>query len=94
MTLMEGAPGKTARTTAGLPIPTVENRFTARELDGARILCESLIAEGVEVMFGYPGGVLLPLYQVLGEYPGIRHILVRHEQARWSRCRRLRACHQ
>ncbi len=80
MTLIENAPGKTARTTAGLPIQA-DNRFTARELDGARILCECLIAEGVETMFGYPGGVLLPLYQVLGEYPEIRHILVRHEQA-------------
>ena len=87
MTLMESAPGKTPRTTAGLPIPLAENRFTARELDGARILCECLIAEGVEVIFGYPGGVLLPLYHVLSEYPEIRHILVRHEQAGGPRCR-------
>ncbi len=66
------------------PAPSIvppAGRFTARELDGARILCECLIAEGVDTMFGYPGGVLLPLYQVLGEYPEIRHILVRHEQA-------------
>ncbi|MEI7555965.1 biosynthetic-type acetolactate synthase large subunit [Candidatus Chlorohelix sp.] len=56
-------------------------RFTQRELDGARILCECLIAEGVQVIFGYPGGVLLPLYHVFSEYPEIRHILVRHEQA-------------
>lgn len=57
-----------------------EKRFTQRELDGARILCESLLAEGVEVIFGYPGGVLLPLYHVFSEYPELRHILVRHEQ--------------
>jgi len=56
-------------------------RFTQRELDGARILCECLIAEGVQHIFGYPGGVLLPLYHVFSEYPEIRHILVRHEQA-------------
>jgi acetolactate synthase-1/2/3 large subunit len=48
---------------------------------GAQIVCESLIAEGVDVMFGFPGGVLLPFYDTLPQYPQIRHILVRHEQA-------------
>jgi len=47
---------------------------------GAQILCEGLIEEGVEVMFGFPGGVLLPFYDTLPQYPQIRHILVRHEQ--------------
>ena len=47
---------------------------------GAQILCESLIREGVEVIFGFPGGVVLPLYDTLPQYPQIRHILVRHEQ--------------
>jgi acetolactate synthase-1/2/3 large subunit len=47
---------------------------------GAEILCESLIKEGVEVIFGFPGGVLLPLYDTLSHYPQLRHILVRHEQ--------------
>src|SRR4030043_240434 len=47
---------------------------------GAQILCESLIKEGVEVIFGFPGGVVLPLYDTLPQYPKIRHILVRHEQ--------------
>jgi acetolactate synthase-1/2/3 large subunit len=65
----------------GMPAPDEKGRFTARELDGARILCECLIAEGVDTLFGYPGGVILPLYHVLGEYPEIHHILVRHEQA-------------
>ncbi len=50
-------------------------------LTGARILMECLRAEGVEVFFGYPGGVVLPLYNTLGEYPDIKHVLVRHEQA-------------
>jgi len=45
-----------------------------------RILCECLIKEGVEVIFGFPGGVLLPLYDTLPKYPELRHILVRHEQ--------------
>jgi acetolactate synthase-1/2/3 large subunit len=47
---------------------------------GAQILCESLIKEGVEVIFGFPGGVLLPFYDTLPQYPQLRHILVRHEQ--------------
>jgi len=47
---------------------------------GAEILCECLIKEGVEVIFGYPGGVLLPLYDTIPRYPQLRHILVRHEQ--------------
>ncbi|OGN92045.1 MAG: acetolactate synthase, large subunit, biosynthetic type [Chloroflexi bacterium RBG_13_50_10] len=48
---------------------------------GAQILCESLIREGVEVMFGFPGGAVLPLYDTFPQYPKIKHILVRHEQA-------------
>ena len=47
---------------------------------GAQIVCECMINEGVDVMFGFPGGVLLPFYDTLPEYPQIRHILVRHEQ--------------
>jgi acetolactate synthase-1/2/3 large subunit len=47
---------------------------------GAEILCESLIQEGVDVIFGFPGGVLLPLYDTFPEYPQLMHILVRHEQ--------------
>jgi acetolactate synthase-1/2/3 large subunit len=47
---------------------------------GAQILCETLIEEGVEVIFGFPGGVLLPFYDTLPQYPQLRHILVRHEQ--------------
>jgi len=50
------------------------------KMTGAQILCECLVKEGVEVIFGYPGGVLLPLYDILPQYPQLRHILVRHEQ--------------
>ncbi len=50
------------------------------KLTGAQILCESLIKEGVEVMFGFPGGAVLSFYDVLFDYPQLRHILVRHEQ--------------
>ena len=49
-------------------------------LKGAEIICESLIKEGVEVVFGHPGGAVLPLYDAFYKYNQIRHILVRHEQ--------------
>ena len=50
------------------------------KMSGAQILCESMVKEGVEVIFGFPGGVLLPLYDTFPQYPQLRHILVRHEQ--------------
>ena len=48
--------------------------------NGSQMVCESLIKENVEHIFGIPGGAILPLYQVLPEYPQLNHILVRHEQ--------------
>ncbi len=51
------------------------------KLTGAEIVCESLLREGVEVLFGLPGGAVLPLYGALSKYRQLRHILVRHEQA-------------
>ncbi len=51
------------------------------QLTGAQIVCESLIQEGVDVVFGIPGGAILPLYGALPQYQDrLRHILVRHEQ--------------
>ena len=50
------------------------------KLTGAQMVCESLIREGVDLVFGLPGGAILPLYQTMPQYPQIRHILVRHEQ--------------
>ena len=51
------------------------------KLSGAELVCESLIKEGVDILFGLPGGAVLPLYGALPKYPQLRHILVRHEQA-------------
>jgi len=48
-------------------------------MSGARMLLECLSREGVDCMFGYPGGVTLPLYDTLYDHP-LRHILVRHEE--------------
>ncbi len=46
---------------------------------GAQILWECLVREGVDTVFGYPGGAILPAYDAMLDYP-IRHVLVRHEQ--------------
>ncbi len=51
------------------------------EKSGADILVEALVDLGVEVVFGYPGGAVLPIYDALFQHSRIKHILVRHEQA-------------
>jgi acetolactate synthase-1/2/3 large subunit len=53
----------------------------ARELVGSQILCEALVRERVELMYGYPGGCIMPFYDALTSYPTLHHVLVRHEQA-------------
>lgn len=50
-------------------------------LNGAEILLKALVDQGVEVIFGYPGGAVLPIYDELFKQNRLRHILVRHEQA-------------
>lgn len=50
-------------------------------LSGAEVLMRALAEQGVEVIFGYPGGAVLPIYDALFKQNQIRHVLVRHEQA-------------
>ena len=47
---------------------------------GAQALMECLKREGVDTIFGYPGGAVIPIYDTLTQYPEIKHVLVRHEQ--------------
>jgi acetolactate synthase I/II/III large subunit len=47
---------------------------------GSEAMCEALLDEGVEYLFGYPGGAIMPFYHALPDYP-LKHILTRHEQA-------------
>ncbi len=58
-----------------------QSKDTTRELAGSQILCEALVREGVELLYGYPGGAIMPFYDALTEYPALHHVLVRHEQA-------------
>src|SRR3989338_3963917 len=52
-----------------------------KKMTGAQAVMESLLHAGTEVIFGYPGGAIMPIYDALYDYKDkIRHILVRHEQ--------------
>ncbi len=53
----------------------------AQTMTGAQVVIQALVEQGVEVIFGYPGGAVLPLYDALFQQNKLRHVLVRHEQA-------------
>jgi acetolactate synthase-1/2/3 large subunit len=89
MTMTKGVSGRHLPG-AGTPEASAVDRARAAMLQeakprgrtriGADVVCEALLRQGVDIFFGFPGGVLLPLYDVLGDYPALRPILVRHEQ--------------
>src|SRR3990167_5480549 len=56
-----------------------KDRTVVQERSGAAILVDCLVEQGVEFIFGYPGGAVLPIYDQLFGEERIRHILVRHE---------------
>src|SRR5437870_1849795 len=70
-----------SRTSRSTPAITGESEPMAEILTGAEILCRTLVEGGVEVIFGYPGGAIMPFYHALPDHPRLRHVLVRHEQA-------------
>lgn len=56
-------------------------RIYQNSIVGAEAVIKSLIAEGIEVIFGYPGGAIMPIYDALWHYQDrINHVLTRHEQ--------------
>ena len=61
----------------------------SKTVTGAQIMWEALVAEGVDVCFGMPGGAILPFYDAHAkyEYP-VHHVLVTHEQRLANRCQR------
>src|SRR5256712_1690893 len=69
------------RTSRSTPATSGECEPMSEMIQGAKILCRTLVEAGVEVIFGYPGGAIMPFYHALPEHPRLRHILVRHEQA-------------
>ena len=54
--------------------------MTNIKCNGAEIVLKSLIDQGTKILFGYPGGATLPIYDALFKQKRIKHILVRHEQ--------------
>src|SRR5580704_5748928 len=52
----------------------------AKQMTGAEMVVEALKDQGVEMVFGYPGGAVLPIYDAIFHQNKLRHILVRHEQ--------------
>lgn len=50
------------------------------KVQGAEIICEMLVRAGIKVIFGYPGGANIPIYDALYKFPTLEHVLVRHEQ--------------
>ena len=55
--------------------------FEVREISGSQAVLEACIAEGVDTIFGYPGGAIMPIYDALYDYNDrLKHVLVRHEQ--------------
>jgi acetolactate synthase-1/2/3 large subunit len=70
------SPAKTRKTTEPAPSCASGQRF-----GGARLILKALEDQGVDVVFGYPGGAVLPIYDELFKQNRIRHVLVRHEQA-------------
>ena len=71
-TIAKQETGEAAEKSAGSP---------TKEVTGSVALLEALITEGVETIFGYPGGAIMPIYDALYDYSDkLDHILVRHEQ--------------
>ncbi|MGK6350081.1 biosynthetic-type acetolactate synthase large subunit [Parapedobacter sp. DT-150] len=62
-------------------IPNQEEGKATTQLSGSQAVLEALLAEGVDTIFGYPGGAIMPIYDALYDYNDrLKHILVRHEQ--------------
>ena len=51
-----------------------------RKMTGAKMIVQALIDQGVDTVFGYPGGAVLPIYDEVFQQNSIKHVLVRHEQ--------------
>ena len=52
----------------------------SKQMTGAEMIVEALKDQGVDTIFGYPGGAVLPIYDALFQQETVQHVLVRHEQ--------------
>ena len=51
-----------------------------KKYTGAQIVWETLVKEGIDTVYGYPGGGVIPIYDTMLDYPTVHHVLTRHEQ--------------
>jgi acetolactate synthase-1/2/3 large subunit len=85
MTALPSVTADPAAAPLGNGVPTATGRDTFQPaaagavLSGSQMMWEALVAQGVDVVFGYPGGAIMPAYDAMPAYP-IHHVLVRHEQ--------------
>src|SRR5271156_5961459 len=81
---MSRTPGKKPARPKAIPAPRkaaeVHQLAPALRLTGAEIVIQALVDQGVDTIFGYPGGAVLPIYDALFKQNSIKHVLVRHEQ--------------
>jgi acetolactate synthase-1/2/3 large subunit len=79
---MNNATATPAKTSSqSKPKAAKESAPVVRELSGSAAVLEAFLAEGVDTIFGYPGGAIMPIYDALYDYKDkLNHILVRHEQ--------------
>lgn len=71
----------TLEITKDTPHNSLEEQAGATKISGSQAVLEALLAEGVDTIFGYPGGAIMPIYDALYDYNDrLKHILVRHEQ--------------
>ena len=68
------------QTISPTPTSAVTETLASKTLTGAEIVVRALVDQGVDTLFGYPGGAVLPIYDALFHEPRLKHILVRHEQ--------------
>src|SRR5712691_2697155 len=71
---------RSAATKGGRKEPTMTKPAITNEMNGAEIVIQALLDQGVTDIFGYPGGAVLPIYDALFQQDKLRHVLVRHEQ--------------
>ena len=79
--LVGGFVGADAQTPSPTNPPSNQPTHQSQARTGAQILCEALIRQGVDTIFGIPGGAIMPFYHALPEYADqLHHVLCRHEQ--------------
>ena len=78
--MSEAEPGRDAAASDAITKPVVPADASAKALNGAQVVLKALADNGVDTIFGYPGGAILPIYDALYEQDQIHHILMRHEQ--------------